>query len=721
MTPRSVRGPVQRRISTSLCGLSVSVLLAACGGGGGGADAGSDPAVLTGVAATGAPLAEGQVQVLDRSGASVCTNAPVTTDASGTYSCQLSATSQAPMAIVVRDPQGLVSPLVSLVASKPAAGAAATVHATPLTTAIAQQLDTPARTGLPRSAMAWVQSPAALANLDLAALSAVKANLVAQLADVLATLGLDASTFDPTSGPLVAGSRTGADALLEQVRVTFRSDGVPLLGNVLNSGTAAVAMAGVSAGSFSTVPVSIWTSDPGGATSFSLVELDHFRTALQACFAVPSGQRAPGPDTVNRRLLSVAEACRTFIAGLEDSAVVDMDFLQNGYAAEVFFYSLLTDPDMDGGAVHAPELLRLTQSPDGRHRALINLRVVDHNGVAGNRILVAQKFPGSRPEGQSQWWLVGNQRAVDVVLRAAVVQREQMIPANLLDASSFFDEALRSRVEVGLQISVRRPNNGGTVSDPNNPNNAVRYVRVKGPGLPIAGVVMADVAPTDGRSDMSYLNATGTIPTSVDRAENSGNIFRLQRTRGLADSATPRSNPGVDEASPAAVNWAHPSMYGQSPATDWQVDLSTVVAGSAYTFEVFCASTSTPCHSFQSLLLTSLPSAMTAAQLPWAQWTDGTRAQLGGDAPASSTVNLAWTAPVGLERVTSAYVQGYTPTLFVDGYASVTAGSTSRSVTANGAGTYPALSFSDNQVHRAARLQYYMFDGSYKEQWAHFN
>lgn len=711
--------------------LSVWLALTACGGGGSSNGSGTSDAVatLTGTAAIGAALSGGVVQVLDRTGASACSNSSVSTDDQGSYSCNLTPDSQAPMVVLVTDPKGLISPLVSLVASKPAAGASARVNATPLTTAIAAQLDNPAESDHPKDALALFKQPSGLSNLDLAQLSAVTRNLVVQLTSVLASLGLDPVTFDPFTSPIEAGSGSGADAVLDQVRVSFNANGAPLLGNVFNPSVPPVFMAGSADTAPPALTTSIVVTAPGEEPPFTVKELEVFKTEMERCFAVPAATRAPNPDTAQRLLTDTDPACSGFIAMIGtdpgDAPNITLNFLQNGYVADAYFYSLLTDPDMDGAKFNSPELLALELQQDGQHQAVLNIKFVNKLGVPGNRILSAKKFPQSRtPETQSQWWLTGNQRAIDAYIRTAVTLRDQTIPQEVLDAGTFFDEAVRSRAEVGLLIYVQRPNNGSTVNNPNNPNNAIRYVRVTGPGLPIDGIVYADVTPSDGRSDMSILNVTGSIPTASTQqlADNVGDIFRLQRTRGIGASTTLRTNPDVDQAVISSLNWAHPLMYGQSPSSDWQADVAAVLANSsAYTFEAFCGTSATPCHTFTTTLSNNLMSAVGAAFLPWSGLAPATLAWLSDGAPATSTVDVQWTTPAMVERVSSVYAQGYNPTEFVDGSANVLAGSTSQTITAKLNGAYPAISLSDNQTSRAIRLRYGMLDGSYKEQWIHFN
>lgn len=713
------------RTQVLLGAVGLTLLLTACGGGGSDSSSNAPPdpvATLTGTAAIGAALSGGVVQVLDRTGDTVCANTPVTTSSSGAYTCVLTETSQAPMVLVVSDPQGLIAPLVSLVASKPAPGASATVNASPLTTAIATQMDPSVGA---KSAQSFVQSPASLASLDLSALEAVKNNLVTQLASVLTSLEIPVGSFDPVSTPIVAGSGTGADGVLEQVRVTFAANGAPQLSNMLNPAVPPVPMAGTSTASISPVTVSAVVTAPGATPTFRLAELDIFKKELERCFAVPAATRAPGADFVNRRLSDtqdVAQECGSFVASAGDPAAVNMDFLHSGYRGNSYFFGLLTSSSMDN-ARFTPELTRLNLKDDGRHEAVLNIKFVDGTTARtpGNRFLLAKKFPGSRGEGQSQWWLVGNQRPLDAFVRTSVTQREQVIPLAILDSDPLFSNALRSRVEVGLQIWIHRPNNGTTVNNPNNPNNAVRFVRVRGPGLPPAGLVYADVVATDGRTSMSILNATGVIPASPLLANNVGDVFRMERTRGIGSAATPRGNPDVHVATIPSLNWAHPTMYGQAPSSDWRADTSGMRAWASYTFEAFCTSATTPCHTFDTFVGNDLPTAMLGARLPWASLTPASLAEVSGGAVATNYLNVAWTAPTNAERITTAYVQGFTPSSFVDGFANVPTGSTAQTVTANGTGVFPAISLSSNQASRAIRLQFGVLDGSAKEQWVQFN
>lgn len=719
MNPLMRRFSLQRVLALATPPLC-AVLVVACGGGGSGGGAGGGAggtpppasAALVGTAAIGAALANGLVEVIDRTGAPACTNTPATTDASGRYRCVLGAGSQAPFVIVVTDPDGLVNPMISVLASQPAPGTESVANVTPVTTAIVAQLDPN------RDPFALVDDTAAIAALNPATLDALKDNVVAQLAAVLTDAGVDPATFDPITSPFTGGSGTGVDRMLDQVRVTF-DNGVPTLSNALNPGAPPVPMADATTTSPPALAVSAVTA------AFDVAELDVITTEMSRCFAVPSATRTINPDFVNRTMDDAAVECWDFVAEAGRPGM-DIDFLHNGYDGEAYFFGLLTSAEMDGARFNRPELMRYTTRPDGRDEALLNIKFRTAAGFPDNRILTAKKFPGSRA-GASQWWLLGNQRPVDAFIRAAVRQREQFIPPGVLDASTAFNNAARSRHEVGLEIFVHRPNNGGTVNNPHNPNNAVRYVRVTGPGLPTAGLMYADAVAGMPQTWMSILNATGTNPNDSALPQqfvgNSSNIFRIQRTRGLsgADAFSLRPNPNVGSPTFTAVDWAHPTMYGEAADANWQFDLARVPAWSLYNFEVFCGADTTPCHTFSTRITTPLMPAAYAATQQWHDFLAASRAFVTDGAPAASSAVIAWTPNALAERVGSVNAYSYGPAGSVNSASiGVPRGSYSRTVTAVG-GEFNPISVSDNTRGRSLQLRHQMLDGSYKDHLIQFN
>lgn len=200
-----------------LAALSLTLLLAACGGGGGG-DSGTPapttPPTLRGVAATGAPLVNAQVSVVDGQGRAVGT--ATTHAADGSYSLTLSTTTPAaPLFIQARgmDAAGHMQVLHGTV---PAIGAAMVGHVTPLTNAVvALSLGTepaPVFTAAATSASQLTQ----MASATAAAGDFLKTLVKTQLTDLKIT---DAKTLDLLADASFAANKGAHDLLIESVRV----------------------------------------------------------------------------------------------------------------------------------------------------------------------------------------------------------------------------------------------------------------------------------------------------------------------------------------------------------------------------------------------------------------------------------------------------------------------------------------------------------------------
>lgn len=671
--------------------------LAACGGsdgGGGGEQPPAARAVVYGTVATGEALANAEVRVTDRTGAAACTEDPLRADLTGAFACELKSGISAPLALVATDPAGLRDPLVSLATALPAAGQDATVNISPLTTAIVAQI------APNRDPLALALDSAALAAVDPDALAAVRANVVQQLAEVLPTLGLDPATFDPISTPFVGGSNVGGDGLLDQVRVTFEN-GAPVLSNVLSPDEPPVPMAGVA----EAPPV-----PPATVVDFSMTELDILQTAFERCFAVPSTARADSAD------------CDGILVDDADAALTGgATYLNSGFNGTQSFGALIASADMDGARFNRPELMRYMADSSG-DEAVVNLRFADKNGVGDNRILVVKKFAGTATtQRNSDWWLYGNQRTVSAYVRASIRKQEQFLPEEFRQQ---YDTGA-SRFQTGLEIYVARS------GAPGQSLANLRYARVKGPGLPTAGLVLADPGGLP-QGWMAIHNTGGNIPSGVEFSAGSNNIFYLQRSMDIVGPGafTLRNMPLSGAAAPGYNNWAHPAMYGEAPSADWQFDLGRAPAWSKYDFELFTAvdadpgtpTTPTPAMSFSARMPTPVVPAAYAATQQWHDQPAGTRALVTNGAPAASTLNLQWLINPYAQRVDSVNVY----TFDSDGNKTVNSasivvskGASSQEAAAVG-GTFPALTTA-HRVSRSLQWRYRMLDGSYKDQMLTFN
>lgn len=195
----------------------LTLCLASCGGGGGGGSDSSKPATpptLRGVAATGAPLVNASVSIVDGQGKSVGTATTHPTD--GSYSLTLSTTSPAaPLFVQVRgmDATGAMQVLHSTV---PTVSAAMVAHVTPLTNAVvALSLGTE-----PAPVFAAASSSGSqltqMASATPAAATFLKTLVKNQLTDLKFT---DPTALDLLADASFAANKGAHDLLIESVRV----------------------------------------------------------------------------------------------------------------------------------------------------------------------------------------------------------------------------------------------------------------------------------------------------------------------------------------------------------------------------------------------------------------------------------------------------------------------------------------------------------------------
>lgn len=199
--PASLRG----RASATFFGLLLIGLLAGCGNGGGGNGAPSTSGgnVLSGTAATGAPIASGTVTLKD----SVGVIAPTTiTKDNGTYSFDVGAMRFPVMLKVQPNVSGAV-PLFS------AALASGTANITPLTTL--QVFEAVGRTD-----PSEIYNSGDFSKIGQSSLDQGRVTITSNLATQFTFNGLDPFTVNPITIPMVANG-VGVDAVLDQTNVAI--------------------------------------------------------------------------------------------------------------------------------------------------------------------------------------------------------------------------------------------------------------------------------------------------------------------------------------------------------------------------------------------------------------------------------------------------------------------------------------------------------------------
>lgn len=683
---------------------TLSLLLAGCSGGSTETrQINSAPTLITGTAAVGAALANANVSVTDVTGANVCAEPTIVTNGTGSFTCTVLAGRTAPFLVVVTEPFGAYPPVVSIVSTTPAPGTALVTNATPLTTAIVSQL---APDG---NALSVVANPSLI---DLNALASITANVLTQLSPVLSALGAPAN-YDPFTTQIIAATATQsgntADQLLEILRFST-VNGINQVAVVNNLG-AAVPLAAATTTNPPPVPAP-------STTVLSLVDSMRVLTnALTSCFALPVNSRVLATDTSipatqgGPEVTSLALPCQR---------ITHPSYLHNGYRTGQRYYNLLVDPSMDGATFYPPEILLFIDDTTAADNdvALLNIRFTDANGVAGNIIETAQNIPGSATSSHpTDWWIYGNQQPVETFVRSFIRRSEQFAPN---PGTGVFVNASASRFEAGISIFINKDGPGST---------GMRAARVKGPGLPPAGVVLTrpDPAIITDQTWMNIRRKDGlTDPASATFATDVGNVFRLQRTRGLtgADATTVRPNPNASNTNNTAFpQWAHPLDYGAAlGATDF-IDFSQLKANSIYSIEVFYDGETLPRYTFNKRMVTPVTPAVFAVNLQWNAPTPATLRYLDPADPlgaAQSSMNIAWAQNPFAETIGSVGVYAFGGGVSIaDSLIPVSRGATSATAVAPGP-NFPTLT-SDGTSWRSIQLRYRMLDGSYKDSISRFN
>jgi len=711
--------------------LASAGLVAIYGCSGGGSTPATPSSSLAGTVAAGAAVEGAIVQISDGAGDNACSNATgtppaVIADVSGHYQCTLIGTAVAPFAIVGIDPAGIRTPMVSMVTSRPAAGQTSTVNVSPLTTAVAAMLapNNDPLAIVPQTGDSPAQKTQRAQSLATAAqgLAGQTTTLVTQLTPAIVELGLDPATFNPFSTAFTPANTAGAigdmtDKFLDVLKVDF-SLGVPTIATTF---TAAVQVAPAGAATPPTVTAG------GMSGTFSASELDFVRAQLQACFALPAGSRVPngttnatvGGATRSVLMLPVATACQGIVVDDAPSgATGGLTFLNNGQPASLWFKDVMTDATMDGAKFSVVDVMRVFPQVNGNDIAFVNIRWIDSAGLPGGMILRATKFPGSRASG-TQWWLTGNQHPVYAYVKPWQTRVTQL--ANVSQPG--FGAVRLSQYATGLNLYIDK--------DDNNPNTAgLTAARVTGPGLPTAGLVMANPPVGDASSTLGVLRKNGDV--SSISGNTSGNLYRLQGTAGIngasANTLAPFINAGVDYSanltSFAYTNLAHPTDFGLPINSNYIFDVSTIPAWSIYTFELFYNNSTTPTYTFTSRIVTPIPTATSIANQQWQDLDSATLSLLDPANLAASgqqtSFTVTWLNNPLADRVTSVGAETFATSPRNANSNNIPKGTYSATLNAPAVGPFWGLT-STGTTQRTFRLRYVRTDGTYKDSVTRYN
>lgn len=632
-------------------------VLVACGGGGGGSgSSSSSTSTLQGTAAYGAPMSGATIVVMDTSGKTVT----ATADSNGNYTANVTGF-VAPLMISATSTSGESSKhYVALLETVPALGNSATANVTPLTHALATLASTD---GL--SPEEFESDRTKLQNLDTVKFHRALSNLQGVLAPVLTNAGLS-TNFDPIKTPFNADRASAADVLLDTIKVSTTNAGVEF-NNIR------VSVANTDSGSPATVTLTGATTTPPSTLPVPTVSasefhgLDDFVTQANACFAMAPANRVSVDGSGNYTLLG---DCATM-------SIFSGTYKRHSYnLAQTWGPRLAYVPQ--GATVLPPEILDFEKNATNDDIALVRLAYKSSSGN-GSYIETARKIAGV-------WKLDGNQRnyaaSVTIGLSRSVDVSTNGYVVHTSGNPSYDDNNVNvgrfSAYESVIFFSFDQ--SAASSAD-------VYAVRVKGPGLPANGVVLARSTACGSDHHLAFYSNDGSLPAASVSAMPSTTSFNGWRF-DVSQLGTSYTGHHFYDQYRGITNTGSASASTTNSIASTAIDVSTIPSFAKYNWEVFkVASGAAVADTFSTRIVTRPIPASFGSKMLWAELTADAKEYANPAITAKATTltqgTNSWTLPAGAPVVTSAYISGSTSSARMAMDATVTPfGATSQLVTA---------------------------------------
>ena len=536
--------------------LSAAIASLSVGEGGVGGDSAGDAGV-GGAAGDGAALRRATIVLTDIAGKTLTGQ----TDDAGNYLIRYKSTEfKPPFVMKVIDAGGnvLAAPSEATVP----AGKVARININPLTDKITSDI-------LPAS-VAGTDKQFTGASLNLAGLPQAKANLLMSIRAALSTAGVTNTTaFDPVTSKY-AYDGTGVDAVIESISLARNpaTGATQLQAKLAGLATAADGVVTPTLISAST-PLATTQVAIASSPALTFGKLEAWINYVNSCLAVTRPAGLDCSDAVNAKVISpnYKHSSRDF----------DEDFR-----------SLMSETDRQGvrgSQLRNANILFTARSAGSAVDDVVAVEVTisqPRTGpLAGNLTTPIQytKFLTFRRDDVTpgliagNWILHGNQRNYNWFVEPRYATLLQQNSIRDVDDGTGLASRTTSSIRMNFSPQVFNPTTR-TVDAP-----SVYAVRLKGPGLPAAGVVFA---PTTGNTGgiLGVLNKTGTIPPQGSTTAFVQADFRFAQAlnpSGLSRSDTtwPRNFP----------------YYAETPTS---TDFSKLQAFSAYTAEIYVNGSTQP-------------------------------------------------------------------------------------------------------------------------------
>jgi Bacterial Ig domain len=491
---------MKKLVAVGVSVIAAAVLLA-CGGGGGSA---STTQSLSGVAATGAPIAGATITVKDSTGALVGT---ATADANGSYSISYDSTRFTPPFVIRADGQSGDAG-ISLVGVASSSG---TANVTQLSNAMASSLSS---TGNP---LDLSSSPT---GLTASAITAADAAYGAALANVMSVHGV--------TGSLLSGQYTAAfDKLLDNVSATVQPSGQVIVGTTAGKVGNDLVAGSTASSPYTTLVLQsrqLPTANSAASlvapssSSFSLgiTDLEALRSKLEACFALATADRGTpqSPAAACADVNFVATSDITQTDGFRHSgyrwnntAYDPTQSRTSTYWAGLFGY-MLTQSKYDGAKFLSPKIVRPLDALGTTWVVRFPIKFADGTvDTLGEAIrspfAVVKKISTLVSSNDNGYRLVGDQRDFNSFVLPTIQKVTNQVTGDY-------------RYETGLNVQVIN-----VLSSTDSANRKPVMAKITGKGLPVGGVYLAQKA---NAACGLYLPITGYGQISNNSAGNWANV-----------------------------------------------------------------------------------------------------------------------------------------------------------------------------------------------------
>jgi Repeat of unknown function (DUF5648) len=424
---------------------------------------------ISGTVSDGTPWAQANVRVVDKNG--VVRTA--TTSTIGTYFIDAAGLVAPVQAIATTASPGPVGDFMKAVLpSLPSGTTSTTMNLTPLTNLVAlysiDSTDSVVENMLfPQN---WNSAADITARYSVAT-TAVRTSLAAHLN----SNGIPAATFDSVKLPFAANN-SGQAAVVRDVAVTFTGNGAWFTNRL--SGDPASSSVYVTEGNINSAPVLALGTKP----VFPQAQLDGLKNAWKACLAVPAASRIS--LDANDNITAVHPTC---------AAIAAANYNSSGETFANRNKTVLRSDTFSAASVKDVKF-RNYSDIDGKEIAGAYVHMLSSDNHPVNQLEIFNKQSGA-------WVLSGNQRIYD----GAISSRQETFTRRVYGTTSTYLEQDSTRLTLAF--------------NPAHPSMAtIRAVRVTGPGLPVAGVVLARSNSCGTETFMTIANKTGAVIDSVTSA-----------------------------------------------------------------------------------------------------------------------------------------------------------------------------------------------------------